>query len=1200
MEDSSSEVIRQTVLAFVQAQSLNEKRRLVHAQPAVLMSFDADEALAALIREYGEDPDTVRHLTQHRRLLARCREAGVETAFAEILSPEAAAEELQNVVSALTQSIRASRDIPTRIRLCLRGLQLADRQEHPKLWSWFCAEAGNSFARHPLGQRADNLEEAIRFYRLALEVRTRDAHPTDWASTLNNLANVFVNRIHGERAGNLEEAIDLYQLVLTVRTRDAFPSEWALTQNNLGNAYADRLRGERADNLDQAIYHYQLALEVHSRDAFPVYWAMIQDNLGNVLADRIHGDRADNLEQALQHYRLALEVRTRDTIPADWAATENNLGTVYAARVRGNRADNLEEAIARYQLALEVRTREDFPVEWAMTQNNLANSYSDRIRGERASNLDLAIDHFQRSLEVRTREALPVEWAMTQNNLAIAYSDRIRGERADNLEQAINLFTLALEVLTRDAFPSDWATTQNNLAGAYWSRVRGERANNLEEAIRHYLLALTVRTRDAFPSDWATTQTNLATAYWNRLHGDRASNLEEAIHYYELALEVRTRDAFPVDWALIQNNLANVYWDRLRGDRADNLEKAIRHYELALEVRTRDAFPIDWALTQNNLANVYGNRLHGGRADNLEKAIGHFQLALAVRTRDAFPAEHRQTQLGLGNLHFKEKQWAHALSAYRQAIEAGEDLLKSAYSDTGRQTEVGDAAHVYVLAAYCLAQINRFDDSFMVLERGKTRLLVEALALANLDLRAVPDETGSKLKGLRAEIRELEAELRLPAETPSRRSDRQLLDVLRQRRSNLNELVESLRQHNPDVMPRDVRLDDFLALVPLGGAVVAPIVTAHGTLVYVIPSGARAVTDAHLLRLDDFTVQDLNGLLWGSDEQPGWLQAYRQYAATRDSAAWKVAIAALSGQLWTEFVDPVNTRLRELNVSRALLLSSGGLQLLPLHAAWRAVDGHPRTLLDDFEITYAPSAYAWQVANQQVRDRTGEGAFVAGVNDYTRLPSLLHAVSEAGAIADLLGTTPLLDNLATKEAVVTQMARASTIHLSCHGGFNWESPLDSALYFCGDESLTLAEIIGHLDLKHARLVTLSACETGIIDVRHSPDEFLGLPAGFHQAGAPAVISSLWTVDDRSTALLMERFYRNHLEKGMPFPAALRAAQLWLRDATARELGDHYKSHIRMPADQAFEAHQELTTQWGQDDRPYESPYYWAAFQYNGA
>ena len=65
------------------------------------------------------------------------------------------------------------------------------------------------------------------------------------------------------------------------------------------------------------------------------------------------------------------------------------------------------------------------------------------------------------------------------------------------------------------------------------------------------------------------------------------------------------------------------------------------------------------------------------------------------------------------------------------------------------------------------------------------------------------------------------------------------------------------------------------------------------------------------------------------------------------------------------------------------------------------------------------------------------------------------------------------------------------------------------------------------------------------------DEYVGLPAGFLQAGAPCVVSTLWAVDDMSTALLMERFYQQHLDEGLSPSRALRAAQRWLRGEVDR-------------------------------------------------
>ena len=73
----------------------------------------------------------------------------------------------------------------------------------------------------------------------------------------------------------------------------------------------------------------------------------------------------------------------------------------------------------------------------------------------------------------------------------------------------------------------------------------------------------------------------------------------------------------------------------------------------------------------------------------------------------------------------------------------------------------------------------------------------------------------------------------------------------------------------------------------------------------------------------------------------------------------------------------------------------------------------------------------------------------------------------------------------------------------------------------GDTWLNLYDIF-NLQLG-AELTVLSACETGMSAVWEG-DELLGLARGFFYAGTPSLLVSLWTVNDRSTAQLMRRFY----------------------------------------------------------------------------
>ena len=99
---------------------------------------------------------------------------------------------------------------------------------------------------------------------------------------------------------------------------------------------------------------------------------------------------------------------------------------------------------------------------------------------------------------------------------------------------------------------------------------------------------------------------------------------------------------------------------------------------------------------------------------------------------------------------------------------------------------------------------------------------------------------------------------------------------------------------------------------------------------------------------------------------------------------------------------------------------------------------------------------------------------------------------------------------------------------------------------------------GDLDLSSQQLAVLSACQTGITEFERVPDEVIGLPAGFLQAGVPGVVATLWPVSDRSTAVLAAEFYRLLLAERQDPATALRGARRFLRDATARDLAEWFQ------------------------------------------
>ena len=95
------------------------------------------------------------------------------------------------------------------------------------------------------------------------------------------------------------------------------------------------------------------------------------------------------------------------------------------------------------------------------------------------------------------------------------------------------------------------------------------------------------------------------------------------------------------------------------------------------------------------------------------------------------------------------------------------------------------------------------------------------------------------------------------------------------------------------------------------------------------------------------------------------------------------------------------------------------------------------------------------------------------------------------------------------------------------------------------DGLLTAEDVTGLDLLGTELVVLSACETGLGDIRVG-EGVLGLRRAFVLAGARTLVMSLWKVTDEQTADLMKEFYRRLLAGEHRFEA-LRGAQLAIRN-----------------------------------------------------
>jgi len=223
-------------------------------------------------------------------------------------------------------------------------------------------------------------------------------------------------------------------------------------------------------------------------------------------------------------------------------------------------------------------------------------------------------------------------------------------------------------------------------------------------------------------------------------------------------------------------------------------------------------------------------------------------------------------------------------------------------------------------------------------------------------------------------------------------------------------------------------------------------------------------------------------------------------------------------------------------------------QIHPEQSATRGEPASPRLMIDRYSIAYLPSASTLQFLRFGPPSASSD-LFLGAIGDLAveNMPALPGTLEETAAIQKLYPhSTRLTGTAFTHEAAVDALTGHQEVHFATHGLFEEQAPLFSSLVTApaaGQPSrLSLYELTD-LHLK-ARLVILSACETDRGKMTGG-DEAAGLTRTFLQAGAETVVSSLWKVNDDSTALLMESLHA-HLRAGELTPDALRHAELEVR------------------------------------------------------
>jgi CHAT domain-containing protein/Tfp pilus assembly protein PilF len=292
---------------------------------------------------------------------------------------------------------------------------------------------------------------------------------------------------------------------------------------------------------------------------------------------------------------------------------------------------------------------------------------------------------------------------------------------------------------------------------------------------------------------------------------------------------------------------------------------------------------------------------------------------------------------------------------------------------------------------------------------------------------------------------------------------------------------------------------------------------------------------------------------------------YDPYTPKADTLEREYSFEQAASLIYNKVFLHVDTLLPE--GTDIILVPDGILGYIPIDALLTDSTDSESYLIRDHQISYAYSATLQAEMENMQHDHkaqkkilafapsfdhaeaTGDtnvlaSRFIDVSNARNWLGPLKYNDDEVRSISQMVPADLFMDSTATKEQFLKHASDYSIIHLSTHGKANDKMGDYSFLAFYDPQDssetwLYNRELYG-LDL-NADMVVLSACETGIGELQRG-EGIISLARGFSYAGAKSIITTLWSVNDRSTQKVMELFYGN-LAEGMPKDAALRQAKL---------------------------------------------------------
>lgn len=292
------------------------------------------------------------------------------------------------------------------------------------------------------------------------------------------------------------------------------------------------------------------------------------------------------------------------------------------------------------------------------------------------------------------------------------------------------------------------------------------------------------------------------------------------------------------------------------------------------------------------------------------------------------------------------------------------------------------------------------------------------------------------------------------------------------------------------------------------------------------------------------------------------LQQLQQYLKEPDRTN---DVRKLSARVYSWLIQPLEAELDKTQLKKLVFVLDGALRNIPMAVLYD--NKQQKYLLEKYAIALTPSL---QLLEPNSLQREKLNVLVAGLDQKREVegqefPELKNARLELKQIqSEVPKSKEIFNHNFTKTNIQNQLNSTpfSVVHMATHGQFS--SNLEETFILTWNQLLKIVDLDNLIrnsnsDSSNAiELLVLSACETAAGDNRAA----LGLAGIAVRAGARSTLATLWSVDDRSAAALMNEFYKQLADRNLTKAEALQRAQLSL---------------------------------WNNPSQDWKRPYFWAAY-----